>query len=69
MMPVLVMFSRSIIDSLIHDSRSIIDDSRETLQLVASFVIIIYDQHIFIVQATRGKFTTLYLFKTFYRAT
>jgi len=34
------------------DPRSITDDIRETLQLVASFTIIIYNHHIFIVQAT-----------------
>jgi hypothetical protein len=44
------MFSRSITD----DSKSIIDNSRVMLQLVASFGIIIYD-HIFIVQATDGQ--------------
>ncbi len=38
------MFSRSIID----DSRSVIDDSRVMLQLVASFLIVIDDRHIFI---------------------
>jgi hypothetical protein len=37
--------------SIIGDSRSIIDDSREMLQLVASFTIVIY-YYIFIVQAT-----------------
>jgi hypothetical protein len=42
------MFSRSIID----DSRSIIDDSIVMLLLVASFIIVIYDHHVFIAQAT-----------------
>jgi hypothetical protein len=41
------MFSRSAIDS----SRSIIDGFRVMFQLVVSFMIIIYDCHIFIVQA------------------
>jgi hypothetical protein len=43
-MPVLSMFSRSMIDN----SRSIIDDSRVMLQLVASYTILIYDDNIFI---------------------
>jgi hypothetical protein len=42
------MFSRSIID----DSKSAIDDSRVMLQRVASFMIVIYNCHIFIVQST-----------------
>ncbi len=44
---------RSIIDdsrSIIDDSRSRIDNSRVMLQLVASFTMVIYDHHIFIVQ-------------------
>jgi len=41
------MFSRSIIG----DSWSVIDDSRVTLQVVASFTIVIH-AHIFIVEAT-----------------
>jgi hypothetical protein len=47
--------SKSIIDdprSVIDNSRSINDDSRVMLQLVATFTIIIYDHHIFIVQVT-----------------
>jgi hypothetical protein len=36
-------------------SRSVIDDSRVMLQLVMSFLIVIYDRHIFIVQATGCK--------------
>jgi hypothetical protein len=58
-MPALKMFSKSIIDdsrSIIDESESIIDDStritddfKVTLQLVASFMIIIYDAYIFIV--------------------
>jgi hypothetical protein len=39
------MFSKSMIDN----SRSIIDDSRVMLQLVASFTILIYDDKNFIV--------------------
>jgi hypothetical protein len=35
---------------LIVDSKSIIDNSRVMLQLVGSFMIIIYDCHIFMVQ-------------------
>ncbi len=35
--------SRTIIDN----SKSIIDDSRVTLQIVASFTIVIYNHHIF----------------------
>jgi hypothetical protein len=49
------MFSRSIIDdsrSIIDDSRSIIDDSIVMFPLVASFMIDIYDDHVFIAQAT-----------------
>jgi hypothetical protein len=42
------MFYRSIIG----DSRSIIDDSRVMLQLVATFTVVIYYHLIFIVQAT-----------------
>jgi hypothetical protein len=38
------MFPRSIIN----DSRSVIDDSRVMLQLVASFMMLIYDNYIFI---------------------
>jgi hypothetical protein len=37
---------------LIDDSMSIIDGSRVMLLLVASDLIVIYDHHIFIVQAT-----------------
>ncbi len=47
--------SGSIIDdsgSIIDDSGSIMDDSIVTPQLVASFTIVIYDHHIFIVQDT-----------------
>ncbi len=61
-MPILEMISRGIIDgfrskaddprSITDDSRSIIDDSRLVLQLMASFMILICDCHIFIVQAT-----------------
>jgi hypothetical protein len=43
-MPVILMFSRSIIDDskcLIDDYRRVIDDSRVMIQLVASFMIII----------------------------
>ncbi len=47
------MFSISIID----DSRSIIDKSRVTFQLVASITIVIYDCHILTVQATRARFS------------
>ncbi len=39
------MFSRSIID----DSRRVFGDSRVMLQLVASYMILIYDDNIFIV--------------------
>jgi hypothetical protein len=49
------MFFRSISDdsrSISDDSRSISDDFRVKLQLVTSFIIVIYDHHIFIVQAT-----------------
>jgi hypothetical protein len=52
--PVLSMFSRSNIDdsrSIIDQSRIVMDDSRVMLQLVASFMIVIYDHHIFIVPA------------------
>jgi hypothetical protein len=52
------MFSGSLIDdsrSIIDDSRSIIDDSRVTLQLVASFTIVLYNHEIFIAQATGLK--------------
>jgi hypothetical protein len=42
----------NVLYELIDDSRSIIDNSRKMLQLVASFMIVIYDSHIFIVQAT-----------------
>ncbi len=42
------MFSKSVIDA----SRSITDDSRVMLQLVASLMIDIYDHHIFIALAT-----------------
>jgi len=45
------MFSRDIIG----DSRSIIDNARVKLQLVASFTIINYDHHIFIGQATSER--------------
>ena len=38
--------------SIVHDSGSIIDDSRVMLQLLASFKIIIYDRQIFILRAT-----------------
>jgi hypothetical protein len=41
------MFSRSVIGN----SRSIIDEFRVMFQLVVSFMIIIYDCHIFIVLA------------------
>ncbi len=40
---------------LIDDSRSIIDNSKVMLQLVASFTIVIYNCHIFIVQAPAPK--------------
>jgi hypothetical protein len=50
------MCSRTVIDksrSIFDDSRIVIDDStRVMLQLVVSFMIIIYNCHIFIVQAT-----------------
>ncbi len=49
------MFSRSAIDN----SRSIIDDSEVTLQLVASFMIVIYNHHIFTVQAVHGAKTQI----------
>ncbi len=38
--------------SIFDDSRSIIDSSRVMLQLVVSFTIVIYNHHIFTVQAT-----------------
>jgi len=41
-MPVLYMFSRSIIDN----SKSIIESSRVMLQLLVSFMIVSYDHHI-----------------------
>jgi hypothetical protein len=47
--------SRSIIDdsrSIIVHSRRIMDDSRVMLLVAASFTLISYDRHIFIVQAT-----------------
>jgi hypothetical protein len=50
---------RSITDdsrSIIGNSRSIIDNSRVMLRVVASFTIVIYDRHIFIVQATDQQF-------------
>jgi len=40
--PVVQMFSRSVTDKC----SSVIDDSRVTLQLVASFLIVIYDCHL-----------------------
>jgi hypothetical protein len=40
---------------LINNFRSIIDDSSVMVQLVASFTIVIYDCHIFIVQATYSE--------------
>jgi hypothetical protein len=49
------MCSRTVIDksrSIFDDSRIVIDDSRVMLQLVVSFMIIIYNCHIFKVQAT-----------------
>jgi hypothetical protein len=52
------MFSRSNIDdsrSIIDQSRIVMDDSRVMLQLVASFMIVIYDHHIFIVLAAGVK--------------
>ncbi len=52
------MFPRSIIDGY-DDSRSIIDNYRVMLQLVASFMIIIYDRHIFIAQATGWKYRNI----------
>jgi len=55
------MFSGSVIDdsrsvnddsrSVIDESRITIDNSRVTLNLVASFTIVIYNCHIFMVQA------------------
>jgi hypothetical protein len=51
------MFSKSVIGN----SMNIIDDSRVMLQLVASFMIIIYDRHIFIVQATEYVLTWICL--------
>jgi hypothetical protein len=47
--------SRSVIDdsrSVIEDARSVIDDSRVRLQIIASFMVVIYDHHILILQAT-----------------
>ncbi len=38
--------------TIIDDSQSIVDNSRGMFQLVASFTIVIYHGHIFIVQAT-----------------
>jgi hypothetical protein len=49
------MFSRSVIDnyrSIFDDCRNVIDNSIATLQLVASFTIVIYNFHNFIVPAT-----------------
>ncbi len=49
--------SRSVIDnsrSVTDNSRSVIDNSRVMLQHVASFTIVIYNCHMFIVQA-RGE--------------
>jgi hypothetical protein len=54
-MPVLYMFSRSIIDN----SKSIIESSRVMLQLLVSFTIVTYDYHIFVAQATGFVFTTI----------
>ncbi len=42
-----IIYSNSIVD----DYRSVIDDSRVTVQLVASYTIVIYDDHVFIAQA------------------
>ncbi len=42
-----IIYSKSIVD----DYRSVIDDSNVTVQLVASFMIVIYYGHVFIVQA------------------
>jgi hypothetical protein len=53
--PVIWMFSRNINDysrSIIKNSISVIDHSRVMLQLAVSFIIIIYEHHIVIVQAT-----------------
>ncbi len=58
------MFFSSIIDNsrlVIDDSKSIIYNSRVTLQLVASFTIAIYNCHIFIVQAIGWKTLTLWV--------
>jgi hypothetical protein len=46
------MFSRSLIDSYLVKSGSISDDSGAMIQLTASFAVIIYVNHIFIVRAT-----------------
>jgi hypothetical protein len=35
--------------STVEDSRSVIDNSKVTVQLVASYTIVIYDDHVFIV--------------------
>jgi hypothetical protein len=54
--------ARRVIDnsrSIIGNSRSIIDDSRVMFQLVATFTIVIYDHHIFIVQVTGIIFSGL----------
>ncbi len=53
--PVMFMVSRNINDysrSIIDNARSVIDHSRVMLQLAVSFIIIIYEQNIVIVQAT-----------------
>jgi hypothetical protein len=52
------MFSRSIID----DYLTVIDSSTVMLQLVASFMIVIYDHHIFKIKATgaNGKIQNPY---------
>jgi hypothetical protein len=55
MTPVQKLFSKSVVDgsmTVIDDSRTVIDDSRVMLQRVASFRIVIYDHHVFIVQDT-----------------
>ncbi len=57
------MFSGSIINdsgSTIDDSRSIIDDSGVTLQLVTSFMFLVFYRHIFIVLATGDIVTNFY---------
>jgi hypothetical protein len=54
-MPALYIFSRSVIGnyrSLIDDAKSIIDESRVTFQLVASFTVVIYNRHMYVVQTT-----------------